>query len=236
MTSSRFWMAGTFFCMFLYVPLQADAEPCADALSVPHVTEDIIIDGVLNETCYGQWQPLTAFTNVSNRMSPVPATRFWAFWSKDHFILAFECCDPLIAATPPAGREHDVDVQDRVEWFLWSGRAADPYYCFEIAPLGAVHDYKARFYRMFDSAWTPQGFTCKTRLTKTGYCVEASVSREGLAELGFTLEQGQTWRSGLFRADFDRLGGTPTWITWRDAQTKKPDFHVANAFGIFRLE
>src|SRR5262249_6903697 len=129
--------------------------------------------------------------------------------------------------------EHDVDDQDRVELFFGSGREADAYGCLEISPSGAVHDYRAHFYRRFEDAWAPAGWSHAVTRTSKGYQVEATVPRAALEEFGLRLERGARWRVGLFRADFSIKNGrvTPTWITWVDPHTPEPDFHVAGAFG-----
>ncbi len=52
--------------------------------------------------------------------------------------------------------------------------------------------------------------------------------------MGEKLVDGRQFRCGLFRADFDKLNGEPTWITWVDHEGE-PDFHVAESFGIAEL-
>ena len=160
------------------------------------------------------------------------ATSAWLFWSEERLVFAFECDDPTLVASRPTLREADVDPQDRVELFLWSGREADAYYCLEIAAAGAVHDYAARFYRRFDDTWSPHGWQYAVKPRPGGYRVEAALSRAALEAMGFPVRAGGRIRAGLFRADFapDRPDA-PDWITWVDARTPHPDFHVAAAFG-----
>lgn len=218
------------------VPLMFGAGAQGPAtLRVPPLAGAVTPDGSLDEPCYAANTPLTAFVDAADPKAPVPATRAWAFWSDDGLTVAFDCNDPSPAAAAPSGDEKDVDPQDRVELFLWSGKEGAPYYCVEIAAKGAIHDYKARFYRKFDDGWSPEGLVAKASAKKGGYAVEAFFPRRALEAMGFPLRPGSTWRAGLFRADFDRLGGTPTWITWVDPRTEKPDFHVAGAFGTFEL-
>ena len=72
---------------------------------------------------------------------------------------------------------------------------------------------------------------CEIRAVNSlnGYVVETKLSKEALRSM---LNEGDTdapfWL-GLFRADFDKLNGNPTWITWRD-HGGEPDFHIAEAF------
>ena len=160
------------------------------------------------------------------------ATRAWLAWSADALCFAFDVRDAALVTKPASANERDVDPQDRVEIFLWSGRERDGYHCIEVSASGAVHDYAARFYRRFNDAWSPVGLRTAVRRTPRGYAVEGVIPRAAMEAMGFHLRPGETLRCGLFRADF-RPGApdAPAWITWVDARTPEPDFHVAAAFG-----
>ncbi|MBI3119675.1 MAG: hypothetical protein HYZ00_13355, partial [Candidatus Hydrogenedentes bacterium] len=136
----------------------------------------------------------------------------------------------------PVANERDVDGQDRAELFLWTGNDKGTYFCIEAAPGNAVHDYAAQFYRRFDDAWSPgNGAECRASLTPTGYHVEMILPKAAIVAMGLKLEPGQCFRMGLFRADYDRYSGQPTWITWVDRDSASPDFHVAESFGTAKL-
>ncbi len=160
-----------------------------------------------------------------------PPTRAWIFWDADRLVFAFDVTDADLVAVPPSPNEHDVDRQDRVEVFLWTGRASDRYYCLEVGARGATHDYAARFYRQFDDGWSPAGWHHAVAPAPKGYQVEIELSREALEHMGLRLGAGERFRAGLFRADFRSGAAEPTWICWVDAHTRQPDFHVAGAFG-----
>jgi len=166
-----------------------------------------------------------------------PGTRAWLFWSEGRLLFAFDCEDGRVVARPPSTSERAVDPQDRVEIFLWSGRAEDGYYCLELSPAGAAHDYRARFYRQFDDVWSPAGLRWSAAPTARGYSVEGELPRDGVEAMGFRLRAGERWRLGLFRADFDSdaPGAEPRWIAWVD-HGGTPDFHVAGSFGHAVLE
>lgn len=198
---------------------------------VPFTSAQFHVDGKLNEPCYRTAPPVDRFVTVGQPGKQAPATKAWLFWQRERLIFAFECADANIVAAKPSSNKHDVDGQDRIEVFLWSGRAEDPYYCAEIAAQGALHDYAARFYRRFDDAWSMPGLEYTSLRTPKGYCVEGTISRAGLEKMGFRLEGGARWRIGLFRAEFASPHGQPDWITWVDAKGPKPDFHVAESFG-----
>jgi hypothetical protein len=212
-------------------------SPTDAVLRVPASNCPITIDGALNEPCYRPSAPVRQFTIAGEPHRRPAATSAWLFWTSERFVFAFDCDDTTPVASLPTAHERDVDPQDRVELFLWSGRETDGYYCLEIAPLGSVHGYRAKFYRQFDDTWTPQGWEFVARRRPGGYCVEAALSRAAVERMGFSLRAGERWRAGLFRADFAAgKPETPDWITWVDARTPQPDFHVAAAFGTITLE
>lgn len=199
---------------------------------VSRLRAPVVIDGRLGETCY-QGVPLVSTFAVAGAPSAKPQeTRAWLFWEPDRLVFAFDVKDTDIVAVPASVHERDVDGQDRVELFLWSGRPDDVYYCVEIGARGAVHDYSARFYRKFDDAWSPSGRNYAVSPTSSGYTVEGELSREALSKMGFNLKPGERIHAGLFRADFrSNAPIDPTWLCWVDARGAKPDFHVAASFG-----
>jgi hypothetical protein len=221
----------------LWVALAGQASEVPPTLLVPRLSSEARIDGRLDEPCYQGTPALSNFVVAgAPGFGPQP-TRAWLFWQPERLVFAFEVTDAQVVAAPESGREHDVDAQDRVEVFLWSGRAGDTYYCVEVGARGAVHHYAARFYRRFDDAWHPPGSKVAAASTPGGYCVEVELPRNALESAGFRLRSGETLRCGLFRADFqpDQLD-RPTWICWVDAHGPKPDFHVAGSFGRIVLQ
>lgn len=213
----------------------AEEQPVVAEYEIPYGAASITVDGLLTEACYSEHPAVTQFTQAGKPNESVPQTEAWLFWNEGGLSFAFRVVDSNLAAQISGDDEHDVDHQDRVEVFLWSGNSNDPYHCIEVAAKGAVHDYQARFYRKFDDDWQAPG--CKTSVTgnESGYIVEGHLSAEGLAQMKYPLATGKTWSIGLFRADFDRYGGTPTWINWKDSGSQDPDFHLATAFKTARL-
>jgi len=210
----------------------------APLLSVPEWKGELNADAKLEESCYRTNSPIEPFVVAGEPGKQPPRTRAWLFWNAEKLIFAFDCEDTNIVAQLGSTRETDVDGQDRIELFLWSGRSEESYGCIEIGARGALHDYRARFYRKFDSSWTAPGLRYATALTPSGYRVEGEISRRGMEELGFRLEPGARIRTGLFRADFSssKKDSQPLWITWIDAKGPKPDFHIAESFGEIVLQ
>ena len=206
-------------------------------LKIPHLQTEVKIDGILDESCYTKHRPVTDFRIAADSKNKPPLTRAWVFWQKDKLIFAYECEDKLVVAEPPGKDEMAVDHQDRVELFLWNGRAEDAYICLELAPRGAVLDYRARFYRRFETDWDAQGLKTSSVITANGYRVEAELPAAAVRPFGIEFDEGATFRAGLFRGNYqtDKQDEEPMWITWVEAGTAKPDFHVAAAFGRFVL-
>lgn len=225
------WLVGACTLAILGATSAAYA-PGPPVLRIPVEAEHVALDGRLDEAAYRTHIPLTAFVAAGAPRKRVPATKAWVFWSTDRLVVAFDVEDrtPAGAGSAPMADEHVVDGEDRVEAFLWSGDARDPYYCIEIAYQGHAHDYMARFYRKFDDTWTPAGWNYGVAVTSNGYTVELSLSKAAIEAMGQKLVAGRTFRLGLFRADFPTLNGDPTWITWVDRKGE-PDFHVAESFG-----
>lgn len=211
---------------------QAPTRP----LAIPYASTVVQADGQLDEACYREHAPLRDFVVAGDGKRYESSTKAWLFWNENALVCAFACEEATLAWAPPVANERDVDGQDRCELFLWTGNPQDAYYCIEAAPGNAVHDYRARFYRVFDDTWTPgAGTVCRASRTSSGYNVEIVLPKAAIESMGLKLEAGRRWRVGLFRADYDRYNGTPTWVTWIDRPRVPADFHVAESFGAAEL-
>ena len=227
--------------IFVFLPgLFPMARSWADeipVLKIPRLKTEVRIDGNLTESCYTKHKPLVDFRIAADARRRPPLTRAWVFWRQDKLVLAYECEDKRIVAEPKSGDEMDVDLQDRVELFIWNGRPRDAYLCLELAPRGAVLDYRCRFYRKFDTSWNAEGLKVASVITKNGYRTEAELPVAAARPFGIKFEKGSVFRAGLFRGN--RQSGDKDeeamWITWVEAGVEKPDFHIAESFGRFIL-
>jgi hypothetical protein len=199
--------------------------------TIPHLRQAIVIDGRLSEPCYAQAPLVDQFVAAGAPNKPLQPTRAWLFWNSERLVFAFDVVDADVVATEESHREHDVDQQDRIELFLWSGRTNDAYFCIEIGARGAVHDYSARFYRRFDDTWSPAEWRYAVTATAGGYQVEGELLRAAMERMGFRLAPRERLRAGLFRADFRSGMSEPIWVCWVDANGAQPDFHVPESFG-----
>ena len=215
---------------------QSKMEMSSQTIHIPFSDADITVDGKLNEAVYLEVAPFEKFVVAAEPDRVAPSTKAWLFWSEERLVCAFQCIDLTPASQAATEDEHAVDGQDRVELFIWDGNPKSEYYCIEVASKGAVHDYSARIYRVFDDEWnlSADEWDVAVAPNPDGYTVEFSLPRAAIESMTAKLVSGSRFKCGLFRADFDRLNGEPTWITWVD-QGREPDFHVADSFGVAEL-
>ena len=217
--------------------MESMAEDEIPVLKIPRLKTEVKIDGNLTEACYAKHKPLQDFHVAADTKQRAPLTKAWVFWREDKIILAYECEDKQIVAESKSDNEMDVDLQDRVELFIWNGRPRDAYLCLELAPRGAVLDYSCRFYRKFDTSWNAKGLKVASVITKNGYRTEVELPADVVKSFGIKVEKGSEFRAGLFRGN--RQTGSkdeePMWITWVEAGVATPDFHIAESFGRFIL-
>ena len=118
--------------------MRGEKSPARAVLRVPARGCQVTVDGVLDEPCCRRAALVTDFVIAGEARRRAAATAAWSFWTDDRLVFAFDCDDPTPVAVLRSDEERDVDRQDRVELFLWSGRETDGYFCLEIAAGGAV--------------------------------------------------------------------------------------------------
>jgi len=211
---------------------------CAPArpLGIARLTEPLQVDGRLEESCYRRVTPVADFKVASQPGAEASPTRAWLQWNGAGLWFAFAAQDTTLVAAPPTGDEHAVDAQDRVEIFLWPPDSPE-YFCLEIAPDGAIHNYAARLYRQFDDSWTPAGAKLVARRTADGYVVEGFIPTSAVRALGVrSWKPGTRLLLGLYRADFrPDAPDDPIWLTRVEPNLPKPDFHVRATFAPVEL-
>ncbi len=206
------------------------------ALRIPYLTDAICVDGRLDESCYQRVIPLADFKVASRPSAKAPPTKAWLQWDAGGLWLAFAAHDTTLVAAPPTIDEHAVDKQDRVELFLWP-EGSRQYFCEEINPDGAVHDYAAQVYRRFDDSWSPANAQFAATRTADGYTVEGFLPVAALRAMGVSSwKRGTRFRLGLYRADFrPEAPDDPVWLTWIEPNLPQPDFHVRATFAPVEL-
>jgi hypothetical protein len=146
----------------------------------------------------------------------------------------FEVIDDDVRVFVNNNSKEDVLLGDRVEIFFRKDEKMDPYYCLEIDCLGRIYDYRARWHRKFEPAWSwPAGeLKIEAHKTDSGYEVIAAISLRSLRELD--LQNSNILQVGLFRGKCISHGNMK-WISWVKPASEVPDFHIPSAFGILRL-
>lgn len=168
-----------------------------------------------------------------------PSTKFKAVHNDEWVYFLFQVKDENINIFVDKNHKSEVASSCRAEIFFKVNDRLSPYYCLEIDPLGRVLDYKAKFYRKFDTLWSwpPGHLVIKTEQKKDGYVVEFAISKDSLKKLG--LLKNQNLQAGLYRGDCLNLKENCTefkWISWVNPDSKTPDFHIPSSFGMLRLE
>jgi hypothetical protein len=218
---------------------------------------EIQIDGELRESAWAKANVLRRFIYASGEPSP-PSTEFRALCTRDWLYFHFTVEDPDVVVLPTLRDEEDIVLEDRVEIYFARDDRLEEYYCFEVDSRGRVFDYRASYYRRFQTDWNWDQLEVRAKLTPRGYDVEGRIPVRSLEQLGLgRLEPGRKIRVGLYRAEFshDRSGkpvehtetihnrgrsldGPPPierWITWIDPKTPEPDFHVPSSLGWFEV-
>ena len=185
----------------------------------------ITVDGLLDDAAWSDAALETGFSFPWQERT-APATEFRALVDADLLYFAFRVEDADIVIDP-GDDEMSVARGDRVELFFTPDASLDDYICFEIDPSGRVLDYRASYYREFDSEWDLPGLVVAATLTDAGYIVEGRLPLEALPTSGRI-------STGIFRAEYShREGDEPLaeWISWVTPDSEEADFHIPSAFG-----
>ncbi|MEX0313656.1 MAG: carbohydrate-binding family 9-like protein [Allomuricauda sp.] len=200
------------------------------------VNED---DNIINSLDDNIWQKANILNEFSQpwRSEPMQETTFRALHTDEYLYLRYDVKDNDLIIYDGYQKKRDIIRSDRVEIFIRKDEELKTYYCLEVDPNGAVLDFAASNYRVFDDNWTwPKGHLHTVgKILDDGYRLDMIISKESLKDL--ELLKDDTLEAGIFRADTDVLpdaenpDGDFKWITWVDPNTKEPDFHVPTSFG-----
>ncbi|WP_218598827.1 sugar-binding protein [Polaribacter sp. NJDZ03] len=167
-----------------------------------------------------------------------PKTLFSAFYDDAYINFRFEAFGPKPKVFVATDNKLEVTKSERVEIFFRKNKEMTPYYCLEMDPNGRVLDYEANTYRKFNRKWMwPTSLCIKTVIKEDRYILEGKLSLSFLKEKEI-LKENQL-EIGLYRGHCVELVNdiaTIKWISWVDPKTEKPDFHVAESFGVLKLE
>jgi hypothetical protein len=214
------------------------------------------IDGRLDEPQWARANVERHFT-FPWKKADAPATEFLAFCDDQYLYFAFRTEDADIFVLDKLRDKEDAVFEDRVEMIFSRDEQMKDYFCFEIDSRGRTFDYRASYYRQFDTKWKCKGLETAASQFAKGYIVEGRIPLATFVEMGFPrLAPGEKILCGLYRAEFShdrsgkpvvqqetihnrgrKLDGPPPleeWMSWVDPKTAEPDFHVPSSLG--RLE
>ncbi len=160
-------------------------------------------------------------------------TVFQAYYDTVFVHFRFMVNDTSIAVSDSLSEEA-VAMGDRVELFFSADTSLENYYCLEMAPGGRLLDYRASWYRKFDSGWNLEGLDLQSPHTAKGYTVTGSIPVAFFRQLtGSPRTAGMKLKLGIFRAEtrIGKEGKDFTWYSWINPGSKEPDFHIPAAFG-----
>lgn len=168
---------------------------------------------------------------------PTPRTEFRAVWNHDRLAFAFDVDDDDIVLPEADDPGEGALGSDRCEIFVApNAELTKPYYGAEMDPSGRVFDYRAKYHREFDPAWSFATLEFSGAIREGGYAVTGSLALEELRDLGCLVDGGMI--AGVYRAEFSHGEGgavDENWIAWVDPGGETPDFHVPGSFGRFRF-
>jgi len=173
----------------------------------------IVIDGKVDEPAWGNAEVVDDFRIPVTGARPKFPTKAMLLWDSENLYLAAFMVDNDITATR---KEHDSQLweDDVVELFLKPREDRNPYFEFEINPLGATLDllFGRRGAGSFDRwrAWE-SGMKAAVAIRGTlndwtdkdaGWCVEVAIPLKALAATGPKPALGDRWRFAVCRYDY----------------------------------
>ena len=203
-------------------PFSIDVDPPRPTAHAAALGADAIhVDGAGDEPAWSRATPVVWDTDYAGKAAG-KTTRARFLWSKDALYELFEVDGTSGVERAP------LYEGDCVETFLAPGVYARHYDEIELGPRGGVLDVRVdRLSRAGDAAWS-SGVEVKTHYDEAARraVIEARIPAH---EIVAALKPGAVLRLGLYRTD----GAAPsqTFLAWSPPRTRKPDFHVFDAFG-----
>ncbi|MFV8327550.1 sugar-binding protein [Flavobacterium sp. ZS1P14] len=164
---------------------------------------------------------------------------FKALWDRESFFFNFTVFDTAIHIKKHDASFESIGNSDRVELFFRPDNTLNPYYCLEIDTAARIMDFIAYPDKNFDFNWDwpKDAIVVKSSENTHSFTVEGAISIPSLKR--FNLIKNNRIEAGVFRAKYNQqedLSFEPTWITWVNPNTERPNFHIASSFGNFLLK
>lgn len=221
-------LAGFPFGTLQAVPQSAEAEYIAQyADTAP------LVDGDLSDPAWKK-APAAELTNNLDGSAAGLVTRARVLWNDDFLFFAFECEDPEPFATLDRRDQH-LWLEEVVEVFLQPVSNPPHYIELEVNPLATLLDiylYDVRKPLRYES-WNSFGIQWAVNLVDSvaeggpGWtCEIAFPLADAVTATNLPPRSGDRWRMNLYRIEQKPQQASLAW-----SPTKRPDFHVPEAFG-----
>ena len=228
-------------------PTPAAPMPAPKSVTVPRITADVKIDGVLDEPAWQKAARVTPFGRNDTTTAPRSATEARIWYDQAALYLGWICDDYDIQATFTQ-RDSRFWEEEVVEFFL-TPSALDRYFELQWNPLGGTFDAIITndlapdgSSKQFKGDWsyTAPAMTYAVR-------VDGSVQNSSDRDRRWTVEvripfsdlkvpapkPGEVWRGSFYRFNRDRDGEAEA-LSW--TPTVWPGFHQPTRFGYLRFE
>jgi len=200
--------------------------------STAFYNEKVTVDGADNEKVWAKCIGYTKFLNPwENELAQ--GTAFKSFNDQEYLYFHFNMDDSLILCHEDENNDTAVEYSDRVELFFAMDPLMSEYCGLEFDACGRLQQFYSKGHRTFVHGWkfpALQKEDYAVVLSSTGYKIEGRLSLKGLRQMGF-INDGHIYM-GVFRADRKQKNNWKdiSWISWKDIDTPKPDFHTFKGF------
>ncbi|WP_437288412.1 DUF362 domain-containing protein [Sorangium sp. So ce406] len=197
--------------------------------------EEIAVDGKADDAAWSRAKAVQWDTDYAGKSTGI-LTRARFLWSKDGLYALFELSGAGLNTdrSKPVGVERKgLYTEDCVELFLTPAPASpERYFEVEIGPFGHFFDIAVdRGARQEDTAWS-SGATIATsrRAAARTAVIEVLLTAPGIVQ---ALAPKERLPMNLYRME----GKAPrNYLAWSPPRTKKPNFHLPEAFGALVIE
>jgi len=197
-----------------------------------------LIEGKTNNLI---WQKANSLIDFSSPWDSefIKKTEFKAVHNSEYIFLQFKVNDHQTHIHASEDKNDSINNSDRVELFFRCDASLTPYYCLEIDSKSRIMDFKSLPNKDFNFNWNwpLKDIDVKSSVKQSHYIIEIKISIKSLNNLNL-IKKGVI-ETGIYRAKYKKQEDNtfkPTWITWVNPGTDKPNFHTPTSFGILKLE
>lgn len=206
---------------------------------VRSISEPINIDGLDKEACWSSTKLLKDFTFPWNEI-PSPKTTFKAVHDDDFIYFFYYADDDDLILKRSGDDEMDAVASDRVEIFIRNEDETQPYYSFEMDPLGRVFDSKGEFGKYIDKEYDfpKEDLIFKGSIKDDHYTLEGKIRISKLEDLDL-VSNDRSIMMGLYRGEYfigDDNKEKTYWMSWVIPDSDTPNFHIPSSFGKLKLQ